>query len=254
MRLDKALVVRNLVRSRAEAQALIAAGQIRVGEASAQKASQDVLPETKIQITGERCRYVSRGGLKLEAALRHFGIDVTDLICLDAGASTGGFTDCLLQHGASSVIAVDVGHGQRAEALRDHPQIEWREGVNVRTLSPSDFLEPFPLVVADLSFISLTLVLPSLQSLLTPSGQMLLLVKPQFEVGAERLGKNGVVRSPRLQTEALEAVVQAAANCGFQEEGRMPSPILGTEGNKEFLLWLKQRTGDVDLSLRQEKI
>lgn len=238
MRLDRAIVARGLTRSRAEAQGLIAAGQVRVAGQPAARASQPISDEAAIDICGELSRFVSRGGLKLEAALERFGLNVQDRRALDVGASTGGFTDCLLQRGARQVVSVDVGHGQMVPALAADPRVELREGVNARNLSSLDFPHPFDLIVADISFISLTLALPALAPLLHPEGDLVCLVKPQFEVGVERLGKGGIVRDAQARKDALERVAAAAKAQGLAERGRMDSPILGAHGNREFLLWL----------------
>lgn len=227
MRLDRAIVARGLARSRAEAQGLIAAGQVRVAGMPAARASQPISDEAAIDICGELSRFVSRGGL-----------NVQDRRALDVGASTGGFTDCLLQRGARQVVSVDVGHGQMVPALAADPRVKLREGVNARNLSSLDFPHPFDLIVADISFISLTLALPALAPLLHPEGDLVCLVKPQFEVGVERLGKGGIVRDAQARKDALDRVAAAAKAQGLAERGRMDSPILGAHGNREFLLWL----------------
>ena len=237
-RLDKALVRRGLARSRTEAQALLAAGQVVVNGRAVAKASVCVDEAAAITVQGGRLPFVSRGGLKLQAALETFGITVTGRTALDVGASTGGWTDCLLQRGARRVVALDVGHGQMAPGIAADPRVELREGVNARFLSPQDFASPFDLIVADLSFISLTLVLPALVPLLTPGGDLVCLVKPQFEVGVEKLGRGGVVRNADARREALRRVVAAAQSLGLRDAGRMDSPILGMTGNQEFLEWL----------------
>lgn len=245
LRLDVALVQRGLARSRAQAQALVAAGQVFVAGRAAARPSLLVSADDLIEVVGARCPYVSRAGLKLEAALETFGLSVSERVALDIGASTGGFSDCLLQRGAARVDAVDVGHGQLAPSLADEPRLFYREGVNARTLSPADFPAPFDMVVADLSFISLSLILPVVPPLLRPRGNIICLVKPQFEVGAERLGKRGIVRDPQAHQAALERVREAARQVGLRERGCRDSPILGSEGNREFLLWLA-RAGEGD--------
>ena len=240
MRLDKVLVERGHARSRSEAEALIDQQMVCVNGKFGLKASAPVDEETaEIEITGEVMPFVSRGGQKLAAALEKFHIDPAGKQCLDAGASTGGFTDCLLQGGAAHVFAIDVGRDQMVPQLRDDPRVTLRERVNVRDLTPAMFPAPFALIVADLSFISLTLAFPALAPLLTPDGDMICLVKPQFEVGAERIGKGGIVRSPQLRTQALARVVAAAYGCGLAEFARMQSPIRGGDGNEEFLLHLR---------------
>lgn len=244
LRLDSALVQRGLARSRAEAQALVAAGQVFVAGQAAAKPSLLVPSVSLIEVAGARCPFVSRAGLKLEAALETFGLSVADSVALDIGASTGGFSDCLLQRGAARVDAVDVGHGQLAPALASEPRLFYREGVNARTLSPADFPAPFDIIVADLSFISLSLILPILPPLLRAQGNVICLVKPQFEVGAGKLGKGGIVRDPQAHREALARVREAARQAGFAERGCRDSPILGGEGNREFLLWLARNAGE----------
>lgn len=238
MRLDKALVVRGLCRSRTEAQTFIDAGSVTVNGLPARKASLIVSDTTVLTVTEVSPRWVSRGALKLDAALTEFGIEAAGRAALDVGASTGGFTECLLRRGAASVHAVDVEHGQMVPELAADPRVHSREGVNARTLTPADFPHPFSLIVADLSFISLTLVLPALTPLLTPDGDLVCLVKPQFEVGPAKLGKGGIVRDAKAREEALTRVTLAAQALGLMERGRMTSPIEGSEGNVEFLLWL----------------
>lgn len=238
MRLDRALTVRGLARSRTEAQALIAAGQVRVDGRPAEKPSRMVATESALTVEGERLPYVSRGGLKLAAALEGFGVAVAGRSALDVGASTGGFTDCLLQRSAARVVAVDAGHGQMVAEIAGDPRVESREGVNARFLTPTAFDAQFDLIVADLSFISLTLVLPALAPLLRPDGDMIVLVKPQFEVGVGHLGKGGIVRDPALREQAVRRVTDAAAALGLERHGRLTSPILGGDGNQEYLLLL----------------
>jgi len=237
MRLDRALVDRGLVRSRTEAQSLIDARLVTIDGVVATKASTDVDDNATLDITGALCPYVGRGGLKLAAALDHFGVTVTGHHCLDVGASTGGFTDCLLQRGASHVVAVDVGHGQLHPTLARGPRVTLREGVNAREMKPEDFDRPFDTIVADLSFISLTLVIPAMSKLAVDGGQFVLLVKPQFEVGPSGLGKGGIVRSEALRQDALKRVKACAEANGLVVGGSMVSPITGGEGNEEFLLW-----------------
>lgn len=242
-RLDKALVRRGLARSRTEAQALIGAGQIIVSGALTVKPSLLVSEDIAVTVQGERAPYVSRAGLKLEAALDAFPIPVAGRVALDVGASTGGFTDCLLQQGAARVVAIDVGHGQMVSSLAADPRVERREGVNARALSPGDFDALFDIIAADLSFISLTLVLPALAPLLRPDGDLVCLVKPQFEVGAGNLGKGGIVRDVMKREEAVARVAESARAQGLAERGRIVSPILGGEGNTEYLLWLRPEAG-----------
>lgn len=237
MRLDRALVDRGLARSRAEAASFIDAGGVTVDGVVQTKASAPVLDSSVIDITGEICPYVSRGGLKLAGALDQFAIDAHDRLCLDVGASTGGFTDCLLQRGARHVIAIDVGHAQMHPTLAADPRVTLREGVNARSLSIDDFDGLFDIVVADLSFISLTLVIPAIAPLTVDGGQFVLLVKPQFEVGPSGLGKGGLVRDERLRQEAVERVRMCAEANGLVVRGSITSPIAGGDGNVEYLLW-----------------
>ena len=239
MRLDKALVERGVCRSRTEAAALLDADLISVDGQRGLKARFETPDNALLARHDTGPRFVSRGALKLEAALTEFGIDVSGTDALDAGASTGGFTECLLRRGVGSVVAIDVGHGQMVPEIASDPRVQSREGVNARSLVPADFLHPFGIVVADLSFISLTLVLPALAPLLTSGGNLVCLVKPQFEVGAAHLGKGGIVRDPKSRAEALERVSGAASALGLTEAGRMVSPITGSDGNVEFLLWLQ---------------
>jgi len=234
IRLDQLLVERGLAESREKAQALIIAGHVRVAGQRSDKPGRAVPADCIIDVT-ERPRYVSRGGLKLEAALKQFAISVDRRVCLDVGSSTGGFTDCLLQHGAARVFAIDVGDGQLDWKLRNDPRVELREGVNARYLTPADFPQKFDLVVCDTSFISATLLIPAIVPLLDQRGELVILVKPQFEVGRGEVGKGGIVRDPELHQAACKRVRDAVQALGFQT-GIMESPILGAEGNREFLL------------------
>ena len=222
---------------------MIAESRVSVDGQIAPRASLLVEPTQQIAIAPTASEsYVSRGGLKLAAALDRFGIDVVEQTCLDLGASTGGFTDCLLRRGAAHVTAIDVGHGQMAAALLGDARIDHREGVNARHLTPIDFPgRAFGLVVGDLSFISLTLVLPAIAGLLSPGGQAVLLVKPQFEVGQSGLGKGGIVRNAVLREQALQNVLEHASRVGLREVHRMESPITGTDGNTEYLIHLQRQ-------------
>ncbi|HEX4950183.1 MAG TPA: TlyA family RNA methyltransferase [Blastocatellia bacterium] len=233
-RLDKLLVARGLVETRAKAQALILAGQVYSGQQRLDKAGM-LLPLDTELIIKEAMPYVSRGGLKLAAALDHFGIAVKGFHCLDVGASTGGFTDCLLQRGAAKVVALDVGHGQLAWKLRQDPRVEVREHANARFLQREDFTEQFDLAVCDVSFISLRLILPVLPPLLKPAGQIITLIKPQFEVGREEVGKGGIVRDEAAQQRVIQEIQVFATTIGLAARGVIDSPILGQEGNREFL-------------------
>ncbi len=237
-RLDKLMVERGLAPSREKAQALIMAGQVVVGDHAAQKAGHQVALDAEIRIKGEQLPYVSRGGLKLERGLDQFGIDPSGRTAIDVGASTGGFTDCLLQRGASKVYAVDVGYGQLAWKLREDPRVVVLEKTNIRHLVP-ELLDPLPdLAVIDASFISLNLVLPPTLALLAWPAEVVALVKPQFEVGKGSVGKGGVVRDPRLHDEVLHNMERLAAELGAELLGICDSPISGADGNREFLMGL----------------
>jgi len=237
-RIDKLLVERGLAQSRTKAQALIMAGVVLVDEQLVHKPSESFPLQASIRIKGAgdpASRYVGRGGLKLEAALHEFKIDVAGLTCLDIGASTGGFTDCLLQHGASKVIAVDVGHNQLDWKLRSDPRVELREGVNARYLKPEDFGQTFDLATIDVAFISATMILPAVVPLLTRQGRIITLIKPQFEVGKGEVGKGGIVTDPLKHQRVVDEVNLAAASLGLRIVGVIESPIHGADGNVEFL-------------------
>lgn len=238
LRLDQALLDRGFAPSRARAQSLILAGVVRVDGAVADKAGRPVDREATITVDAPDHPWVSRGGVKLAAALDAFSIDPAGRRCLDVGASTGGFTHVLLERGAASVVAVDVGKGQIDWRLRQDPRVEVRDGVNARFLSPADLPGLFELVVVDVSFISLRLVLPALQPLLAPRGQIVALVKPQFEVGRGQVGKGGVVRDPAAREAAIAGVIAAADQLGLRLRGRIASPLPGPAGNVEELVWL----------------
>jgi 23S rRNA (cytidine1920-2'-O)/16S rRNA (cytidine1409-2'-O)-methyltransferase len=233
-RLDRLLVDRGLAESREKAQALIMAGSVTVNGQKAAKPGQPVDPASAIELLA-RPPFVSRGGLKLAAALDQFAIAVDGKICLDIGASTGGFTDALLQHGARRVHAVDVGSGQLAWSLRTDPRVVVHEHLNARELAFETLGEKVDFLSSDVSFISVTLILPAAIPLLQPQGQMVILIKPQFEVGKGQVGKGGIVRDPDLHQAACQRVDRAVREFGF-ETSIMESPILGAEGNKEFLL------------------
>jgi 23S rRNA (cytidine1920-2'-O)/16S rRNA (cytidine1409-2'-O)-methyltransferase len=233
-RLDRLLVERGLAPTREKAQALIMAGAVLVDGRKAAKPGQPVDAESRIEVL-EQPPFVSRGGLKLAAAIAHFGIRVASRICLDIGASTGGFTDCLLQRGAARVHAVDVGAGQLDWKIRNDPRVAVHEKLNARYLRPEDLGEPIDLAVCDVSFISATLILPAVAPLLQPAGEMVILVKPQFEVGKGQVGKGGIVREPELHQAACRRVDDAVRQLGF-ETALIESPILGAKGNREFLL------------------
>lgn len=243
-RIDKLLVERGLAASRTKAQAMIMAGVVLVNEQRVHKASDLISPDAKIRVKGgddPASRYVGRGGLKLEAALREFQINVEGLHCLDVGASTGGFTDCLLQHGARKVVAIDVGHNQIDWRLRTDTRVEVREGINARYLKPDDFQTKFDLVVIDVSFISATKIMPAIVPLLERTGYLITLIKPQFEVGRGEVGKGGIVRDPQQRARVVEEVNRSAESLGLQVRNVMESPIRGADGNVEFLALYEKR-------------
>lgn len=237
-RLDKLMVERGLCPSRERAQALIMAGQVVVGDHAVTKAGQQVAADVELRIKGEVLPYVSRGGLKLRKALDEFGIDVSGVLALDVGASTGGFTDCLLQAGARRVFAVDVGYGQLAWKLQQDPRVVSMEKTNIRNLLPEQLDEVPELAVIDASFISLSKVLPATVALLKPAARVIALIKPQFEVGKGEVGKGGIVRDPAAHDKVIEAVRQTAAAMGLSVGGLCESPITGADGNREFLILL----------------
>jgi 23S rRNA (cytidine1920-2'-O)/16S rRNA (cytidine1409-2'-O)-methyltransferase len=236
-RIDKLLVEKGLADSRTRAQALVMSGVVLVDEKKVEKPSEKFDPSAAVRLKGASIdlRYVGRGGLKLEAALREFGVDPAGMACIDIGSSTGGFTDCLLQHGAKSVVAIDAGTNQLVWELRNDPRVEVREKTNARNLRPEDFDTAFDLAVIDVSFISVTKILPAIRSLLGPAGLLIVLIKPQFEVGRGEVGKGGIVREPEKHERVVAEVSAAAAGLGLDVVGMIDSPILGTEGNKEFL-------------------
>ena len=239
LRLDLALVERGLFPSRQQAQVAIMAGEVQIGGRTAAKAS-DLIQESDQLSVATRDRYVGRGGLKLEGALAHFQIDARDKVALDIGASTGGFTDCLLQNGARQVFAVDVGHGQLAWKIRDDPRVVTFEKLNARHLSREQIPEPIALCVIDVSFISLTLILPNAFELLTPTGVIVALIKPQFELAREDVGRGGIVREPALHEKAQRKIVAFSENLGALVAGLFPSTITGTDGNQEFFICLRK--------------
>ena len=242
-RLDILLVSLGLCESRSKAQATIMAGEVFVNDQKADKAGLEVDITSRIEVRGNSCPYVSRGGLKLEKALRDFGIDPTGFVCSDSGASTGGFTDCLLQQGAKKVFAIDVGYGQLAWKIRSDPRVVTMERTNIRYVTPEDLGEPLDLSVVDVSFISLKLVLPVIQKLLKPTGQVLCLIKPQFEAGKEKVGKKGVVREPAVHEEVLRNFISLVQALGFTLRNLTFSPVKGPEGNIEFLAHLSMQSG-----------
>jgi 23S rRNA (cytidine1920-2'-O)/16S rRNA (cytidine1409-2'-O)-methyltransferase len=237
-RIDKLLVDRGLANSRTRAQALVMAGVVLVDEQLVTKSSEAFALDANIRVKGDgdpASRYVGRGGLKLEAALREFKIIADGLTCIDVGSSTGGFTDCLLQHGARSVVAVDVGHNQFDWRLRNEPRVELREGVNARYLKPEDFEQKFDLATIDVAFISATRILPAVVPLLTDHGRIITLIKPQFEVGKGEVGKGGIVKDPAQHQRVVAEVNSVAEELGLRVRAVTESPIHGADGNLEFL-------------------
>ncbi len=247
-RLDVLLTEQGYFDSRTKAQAFIMAGQVYVDGQKADKPGIAYEETVSIEVRGEHCPYVSRGGLKLEKALRNFGVKPDGFVCSDSGASTGGFTDCLLQQGAKKVFAIDVGYGQLDWKIRSDPRVVVMERTNIRYVTPEDIGEPLDLSVVDVSFISLKIVLPAIKNLLKPDkGQVLCLIKPQFEAGKEKVGKKGVVREPETHKEVLDNFLALADQLGFTVLGLTFSPVKGPEGNIEFLghLTLEDKPGIV---------
>lgn len=243
-RLDVLLVSLGLAESRAKAQATIMAGEVYVNGQKADKSGMEVDITSNIEVRGSACPYVSRGGLKLEKALKNFSVDPTGYVCSDSGASTGGFTDCLLQQGASKVFAIDVGYGQLAWKIRNDPRVVVMERTNIRYVTLEDLGEPLDLSVIDVSFISLGLVLPVVKTLLKPTGQVLCLIKPQFEAGKDKVGKKGVVRDPAVHEEVLQNFISLAKSLDFTIRNLTFSPVKGPEGNIEFLAHLSMQPGE----------
>ncbi len=237
-RLDVLLVEQGYAQTRAKAQAIIMSGSVYVDGQKADKAGTSFEESVSIEVRGASCPYVSRGGLKLEKALKDFGVDPTGFVCSDSGASTGGFTDCLLQQGASKVFAIDVGYGQLDWKIRSDPRVVVMERTNVRYVTPEQLGEPLDLSVVDVSFISLNIVLPVIKTFLKPTGQVLCLIKPQFEAGKDKVGKKGVVREPETHKEVLDNFISLATGLGFHILGLTHSPVKGPEGNIEFLAHL----------------
>ena len=245
-RLDQLVFEKGLTESRERARTSIMAGLVYVNGQKETKPGTFVDPEASVELRGEQLRYVSRGGLKLEKALRVFPVDVTGAVCVDCGASTGGFTDVLLQNGAEKVFAVDVGYGQLAWSLRQDPRVVCMERTNIRYVIPEQIGQPADIAVADLSFISLRLVLGPVRELLKEDGHMICLVKPQFEAGKEKVGKKGVVRDPAVHREVLESFIGFSSEAGFGLRGLDYSPIRGPEGNIEYLAWLQKDARSVE--------
>lgn len=243
-RLDVMMTEQGLAESRQKAQAIIMAGQVYVNDQKVDKAGAPVAEDAKIEVRGKTLRYVSRGGLKLEKAMACWPITLTGAVCADIGASTGGFTDCMLQNGAEKVYAVDVGYNQLDWRLRTHPQVVCMERTNARYLTAEQIPQPLDFFSVDVSFISLNLILPALRPLMREGGYGVCLVKPQFEAGKEKVGKKGVVRDPQVHLEVLEHFQEHAANAGFAVKDITFSPIKGPEGNIEYLGYLYAGEGE----------
>lgn len=247
-RLDAELVARGIIQSREQAKAAIMAGQVYVNNQKADKAGESVSPEDKIEFRGEKLAYVSRGGLKLEKAMELYGFKLDNKICMDVGASTGGFTDCMLQKGATKVYSIDVGYGQLAWKLRQDERVVNLERTNVRYITTEQVPDIVDFVSIDVSFISLGLVIPVLVPFLSEEAMMVCLVKPQFEAGKEKVGKHGVVRDPATHMEVLERAVGFAKNAGFGIVGLEFSPIKGPQGNIEYLMVLTRKEPELSVS------
>lgn len=241
-RLDVALTDANLVSSRQRARALILAGKVFVNHIQVDKAGTIISENALIEIKGHISPFVSRGGLKLQTIFDHFDFCVKDLICLDVGASTGGFTDCLLHHGAEKVYAVDVGYGQLAWKLRQDPRVVAIERTNIRYLNPEKISDPIDVITIDTSFISLKLVVPAVLKFLRKGGSVITLIKPQFEVGKGKVGKGGIVKDPALHEAVLSDLTSFFKEIGLEPGPIMPSPILGPKGNQEFIMTLKSKS------------
>ena len=242
-RLDVLLVKKNLAESREKAKAVIMAGIVYVDDQKEDKAGSMFEETAKIEVRGSTLKYVSRGGLKLEKAMTHFGVTLDQKICMDVGASTGGFTDCMLQNGAVKVYSVDVGHGQLAWKLRNDPRVVCMEKTNIRYVTPEEIPDKIQFVSIDVSFISLTKVLGPVKALMEPDGQVVCLIKPQFEAGREKVGKKGVVRERSVHLEVIRMVAAFAGSIGFEALHLEFSPIKGPEGNIEYLLHLRNDAG-----------
>lgn len=257
-RLDVLLVKNGLAPSREKAKALIMAGDVFVENQREDKPGSTFSDTAKIEVRGNKLKYVSRGGLKLEKALSVFPVSPDGRVCMDIGASTGGFTDCMLQNGAAKVYAVDVGYGQFAYQLRQDPRVVCMEKTNIRYVTPDQIDDPISFASVDVSFISLTKVLPPVKLLLSDDADMVCLIKPQFEAGREKVGKKGVVRDPAVHREVIETIVSFALEAGFLIKGLDYSPVKGPEGNIEYLLWIQntaqnlQADGTADLKMISE--
>ena len=253
-RLDVLLVKRNLAESREKAKALIMSGIVYVNGQKEDKAGTTFEETAPIEVRGSTLKYVSRGGLKLEKAMDRFGVRLDGRICMDVGASTGGFTDCMLQNGAVKVYSVDVGHGQLAWKLRNDERVVCMEKTNIRYVTPEDIADPIGFASIDVSFISLTKVLGPVKALLEDNGQIVCLIKPQFEAGREKVGKKGVVREPAVHLEVIDMVIDYALSIGFEALNLEFSPIKGPEGNIESLLYLQKHPEDqeAEYAVRRE--
>ena len=253
-RLDVLLVKRNLAESREKAKALIMSGIVYVNGQKEDKAGTTFEETAPIEVRGSTLKYVSRGGLKLEKAMDRFGVRLDGRICMDVGASTGGFTDCMLQNGAVKVYSVDVGHGQLAWKLRNDERVVCMEKTNIRYVTPEDIADPIGFASIDVSFISLTKVLGPVKALLVDNGQIVCLIKPQFEAGREKVGKKGVVREPAVHLEVIDMVIDYALSIGFEALNLEFSPIKGPEGNIEYLLYLQKHPEDqeAEYAVRRE--
>ena len=243
-RLDVLMVQRSLAESREKAKALIMSGIVYVNGQKEDKAGTSFDDTAQIEVRGSTLKYVSRGGLKLEKAMSHFGVELEGKVCMDVGASTGGFTDCMLQNGAVKVYSVDVGHGQLAWKLRNDDRVVCMEKTNIRYVTPKDIGDRIRFASIDVSFISLTKVLGPVKALLTEDGQIVCLIKPQFEAGREKVGKKGVVREKSVHLEVIRMVIQYALSIGFEVLNLEYSPIKGPEGNIEYLLYLQNHGGN----------
>ena len=243
-RLDVLMVQRSLAESREKAKALIMSGIVYVNRQKEDKAGTSFDDTAQIEVRGSTLKYVSRGGLKLEKAMSHFGVELEGKVCMDVGASTGGFTDCMLQNGAVKVYSVDVGHGQLAWKLRNDDRVVCMEKTNIRYVTPEDIGDRIRFASIDVSFISLTKVLGPVKALLTEDGQIVCLIKPQFEAGREKVGKKGVVREKSVHLEVIRMVIQYALSIGFEVLNLEYSPIKGPEGNIEYLLYLQNHGGN----------
>lgn len=243
MRIDLYLTEKGLVKSRERAKELIKSGQIIVNGAIVTKPSFDVSDESNIEITGEQLKYVGRGGLKLEKAVNEFGINLNGRVCIDIGASTGGFTDCMLQNGAAYVYAVDVGHDQLDEKLKKDMRVNNMERNNIRNLTSESFLKNPSFISADVSFVSLTQILPKISELLTPEGEAVVLIKPQFEAGKSAIGKNGIVKDKKVHVKVLEDIISFCFSQKLEMVNLVHSPISGGDGNIEYLAHLKIGNG-----------